>query len=67
MKDKKQEIKKTDSEFYEELKAISSLLTDAKNYGLESEVVHMAIRTMKENPDYSIEQAALAARLEWDI
>jgi len=53
------QVKLTDFEFAD------ILLEAADEYGLTAEVVVFALKTMKENPALSIEEALLAGYSEW--
>ena len=44
---------------------IRSFLKDARDYGLETEVVMWAIKSMKEDPSISISQAMARGFYEW--
>jgi len=53
------QVKLTDFEFAD------ILLEAADEYGLTAEVVVFALKTMKENPALSIEEALLAGYSDW--
>lgn len=45
--------------------AIFNALSDAKEYGLQTEVVWSALKSMKENPNLTIEEAITNGFSEW--
>ena len=51
--------------FILEMSLIRSFLKDARDYGLETEVVMWAIKSMKEDPSISISQAMARGFYEW--
>lgn len=46
---------------------ISGALKDATEYGLQIEVVHSALKIMKDHPEVEIDAVINAAMVEWDI
>lgn len=46
---------------------ITEHINDAKQYGLEAEVIYSALLAMKENPSLSIEDAIAIGCDEWDV
>lgn len=48
-----------------EMDRINSYLNQSKEYGLEVEVIHAALKAMKENPDLSIVSAMVSGFNEW--
>ena len=48
-------------------KYIAKCLEDAKEYGLESEIVRFALYTMKYNEQISIREAIEDAMIEYDV
>lgn len=49
----------------EELSAVLHILNEAKKYGLEVEIVHTALKLMKQNNELSITDALWIGRKEW--
>lgn len=49
----------------EDLKTISEALKEAKEYGLETEVIWSALHSMKTNSNQSIEEAIGSGLGEW--
>jgi hypothetical protein len=47
--------------------SVSTMLSIAKGYGLECEVVASALEYMKANPDCNIIDAIQAGLSEWDL
>jgi len=54
-------------DYKENLNIVSNYLKEAMLYGLETEVVTSALTILKEDPEYSIEDAMRLAMKEWDI
>lgn len=50
-----------------ELKNVGSMIERAKNYGLRDEVVFFAMKSLKDDPKLSIEQAMINSLNEWDL
>lgn len=50
-----------------DLDFVYSIMSDAREHGLETEVVLWALYALQGNPKLSIEQALIEACLEWDI
>lgn len=52
-------------EFIEEMNIVQSILLDATSYGLQTEVVTYALKSMKEDPTLSISMAMSIGYDEW--
>jgi len=61
----KADINMTPSETHQALNTAHLVLEEAKQFGVQVEVMVWAVRYMKEDPSLSVEQAIILASNEW--
>lgn len=51
----------------QEMEIIQKYLENARDFNMLNEVIYTALKTMKENPNLSIEEVLIAGCDEWDV